>query len=549
MPTTFHRLYHLKQPGTPIAQNLYGERGFFLVGIEQLPEDCSIPTVNLSMGFLQRLLHCLRRKEVVVKKSILFAIVLAVVWWTGGNALASLNDGLVVHYEFESNARDSSGNNYHGAEYGGLRYLNGVIGQAASFDGIDDYVDMGVALGNYSAVSVFAWVKIFNQAGNGNRWLMSTNWDRGDCCGNSEGGFQFAITDGYPSSWIIDSGTVASVVAYPPGIKKQEWHLLGFTWDGFVHKMYCNGVEVSSDPYTGLMGISSKNSLVGAYWDAPGTAVTDLFTGEIDDLRIYDRALSATEIQKLYHYLELAADFGPSGLYIYDGTSKDRISTADPDGLAAYRDKLVANFPGFGLYEYDGSWSKIATNDTQEDMIAVGSSLYVDFGSSGLYRYDGSGWLRLTSADPDGLAGYGGKLVVKFSGLGLYEFAGRWERITTDDGAESMVGVNSTLYVDFGTQGLYQYDGSSWQSINTADPTGLATYANKLVANFPSLGLYEYDGSWNRISNNDTAEGMCGVARILYVDFAAAGLYRYDGENFKRVSTSDCEGMAVADLP
>ena len=53
---------------------------------------------------------------------------------------ADLNDGLVAYYPFDGNANDFSGSGNHGTEYNGVSYRPGVKGQAASFDGIDDYV-------------------------------------------------------------------------------------------------------------------------------------------------------------------------------------------------------------------------------------------------------------------------------------------------------------------------------------------------------------------------------------------------------------------------
>ena len=54
----------------------------------------------------------------------------------------NLSDGLVAHYEFEGDANDSSGNGNHGTEHGGVSYVDGVIGQAGSFDGVDDYINI-----------------------------------------------------------------------------------------------------------------------------------------------------------------------------------------------------------------------------------------------------------------------------------------------------------------------------------------------------------------------------------------------------------------------
>ena len=52
----------------------------------------------------------------------------------------NLVDGLIAHYEFEGNAYDSSGNGNDGEEFGGVSYVDGVMGKAANFDGVNDYI-------------------------------------------------------------------------------------------------------------------------------------------------------------------------------------------------------------------------------------------------------------------------------------------------------------------------------------------------------------------------------------------------------------------------
>jgi hypothetical protein len=58
-----------------------------------------------------------------------------------GIAFADINDGLLAYYPLDANANDASGNRNHGLENGGVSYVTGVIGQAASFDGIDDFIE------------------------------------------------------------------------------------------------------------------------------------------------------------------------------------------------------------------------------------------------------------------------------------------------------------------------------------------------------------------------------------------------------------------------
>jgi len=70
--------------------------------------------------------------------------------------------GLVLHYKFDGDASDSSGNNYHGIEKDGPTYVDGKFGQAIRLDGFDDYVaiqDMNYVGTGHPEVSVCAWIR------------------------------------------------------------------------------------------------------------------------------------------------------------------------------------------------------------------------------------------------------------------------------------------------------------------------------------------------------------------------------------------------------
>ncbi len=212
------------------------------------------------------------------------------------SAFAGIDDGLVVYYEFEGNADDSSVNNYDGIEMGSVSYVDGISGYAASFDGIDDYIDMGIKLGGYSAFSEFAWVKA-DSLESGNNFIVSSNWYKADTPGD-DGGSQLSITNGYIKSWINQPDRTASSVLAGPYVVIGQWHLIGSTWDGSTHRLYFDGAEVTSGAYTGYMGTSAKNSLVASKYY--GAGLTDFFNGDVDELRIYNRALTEQEVEQLY---------------------------------------------------------------------------------------------------------------------------------------------------------------------------------------------------------------------------------------------------------
>ncbi|OHB54611.1 MAG: hypothetical protein A2Y12_09840 [Planctomycetes bacterium GWF2_42_9] len=210
---------------------------------------------------------------------------------------AGIDNGLVLHYEFEGNANDSSGHSFNGTEIGGLTYVQGVSGYAGSFDGVDDYIDISTSLGGYSAFSQFAWVKI-NALQSSSSFIQTSNWYVDDTHGN-DGGFDLAVAAGsYVKSWINQPDRTADSEIANSHVDLNQWYFVGVTWDGSTHRMYLNGTEVASSTYTGYMGTSDKNSLVAA--KHYGDGLTGFLNGNIDELRIYNRALNTQEIEQLY---------------------------------------------------------------------------------------------------------------------------------------------------------------------------------------------------------------------------------------------------------
>lgn len=203
---------------------------------------------------------------------------------------ASLTDGLVAHYEFEGNANDSSGNGNHGIEYGGVSYMSGVIGQAGSFDGVDDYISVShnsiFNLSNSFTISV--WVKISSDAPDSIRIIDKAS-------GGTCNGWNFDTYDsnqpGFRMRLDVSCPWINSTNAFNAG----EWQHLLVSVNNRQATFYLNAQTDGS----GSISQPPSNSL-DLYIGAPHPATSGMFKGEIDDLRIYNRALSETEIQQLF---------------------------------------------------------------------------------------------------------------------------------------------------------------------------------------------------------------------------------------------------------
>ena len=183
---------------------------------------------------------------------------------------------LVAHYEFEGNPDDSKGN-YPGTAVGDPVYAPGKYGQALSLDGVDDHIenvfDPNVV---WPACSVSLWAKtdVFGQTIN--TGLFNNNSDGAD--------FQIAVNgaDGYEYRG-ANAGQMGPV--------SSDWVHLTVSCDGTQTQLYYNGVYVRTVDEARL---DFGQIAVGA------NRVTSLrFAGTIDDVRVYDRALSTAEAAAL----------------------------------------------------------------------------------------------------------------------------------------------------------------------------------------------------------------------------------------------------------
>ena len=220
-----------------------------------------------------------------------------------------LQRGLVAHYEFENNTNDSSSNLSHGIEYGNIDYADGVIGKAANFDGIDDYIghDDVLLFNAGSKYSVSGW---FNTLSGAN--IIDTTTDGLGSSGS--GGLSISIDpiDGrFHVSISSSEGVDNRIGVYEDSQDYQdgEWHHFVVKYDGTLNnagiEIYIDNVKKSPILITYLY--VSDISLVGSEWsEALQIGRTHhlleeyYFSGKIDDLRIYDRILNDLEVNDLY---------------------------------------------------------------------------------------------------------------------------------------------------------------------------------------------------------------------------------------------------------
>jgi type II secretory pathway pseudopilin PulG len=188
-------------------------------------------------------------------------------------------------------AADSSGSGNNGTLVNmtpASDWVAGYIGGGLDFDGSNDYVNCGnnSSLRITSNITVAAWVKTRDCGDNAHNPYVI----KGDHAYALQQGWnnyiEFTIYDGgswYNPSYLVDSSF------------NNVWHHLAGTYNGSQVKLYVDGVLRATTNHTGSIADSSYNVQLGKCAE-----VTDrLYNGVLDDVRIYNRALSATEIAQL----------------------------------------------------------------------------------------------------------------------------------------------------------------------------------------------------------------------------------------------------------
>jgi YD repeat-containing protein len=193
-------------------------------------------------------------------------------------------------------ASDSSGNGNNGT------YLNGVslgaagaipdiADKAASFDGVDDYVQVpNSAALNPTRVSVEAWVKSNTSTWNAYGYIVSHRdaYILHPNVGTKS--LTFNIYDG--SSWAYVTWTA------PDSFDLTQWHHYAGTFDGATMRLFADGAEVASNPWSGNINTSSTNPLyIGR--DDP-SAGPRFGNASIDEAAVYPTALSTSRIASHY---------------------------------------------------------------------------------------------------------------------------------------------------------------------------------------------------------------------------------------------------------
>jgi len=210
----------------------------------------------------------------------------------------SLIFGLVSWWKFDGNILDVKSKN-DGVIGGSPVYDDGELNQGLKFDGEEDYVNISdnFNLDMEDAITISAWIKlddfgsmqkILTKRSDYDGYIFGIKND-GKLYGGIGDGVGFEVTDGVT-------------------ILKDQWYHVSMVYEDYTDRLltYINGTLVENMTTTKSLSVSGEELTIGAQNTYIGSgSVGQFFNGTIDEVAIYNKALTEWEILQLYNSYNL----------------------------------------------------------------------------------------------------------------------------------------------------------------------------------------------------------------------------------------------------
>jgi hypothetical protein len=404
----------------------------------------------------------------------LVIVALTVNWVVGqiGGGAGNLNKGLIGHWTMDQAdlksatvIADRTPNGNNGTIYGATFTTDRreQANKAMNFNGIDDYV----AVNNdgwlpTTALSWGVWIKTPD----------FTNTQRiflGEYATGTKGFNVYIRNSSHEVEFILGNGTTIQSLAADTATVADTWeHWVG-TYNGTTMKMYCNGVEQAT---------TANLSGPIVYFGSGGFVISQAslpFNGSIDDVRIYNRALSPAEVTQLY-------DLGGGEQIMSTGTKNK--------GLVSY-------------WALDEKSEKLGT-----DLVTNGS-----------FTTDTTGWNVVNSAVLSSEAGgQSGNCLKLLNGAAAYGYA--------HNGCTTTI-AGKTYSVNY------------WHKNGTSDPSRIAVGTTSALSDLYDSGSVLSDTDWTERRFSFTATTTASCIRLINGSAVDGQYTYFDEIKLAEVQTAD----------
>lgn len=214
------------------------------------------------------------------------------------NAQNTLLDGLVSYWDFNGDANDKWNNN--DGTIVGASLTTGKINQSYSFDGVDDHInnisDWDYQL-NGNEYTVSSWLYLTRNA---NEWVLWNGSNTQSTTANIGFGFLNRSIN-VIRAWVRDNSINDVYVEFSNTDLLNKWSHHVLVRDNTTLYYYVDGNLVGTDNNSSLSNVIMDETIFGAVWHDSNNAYTSFFNGKIDETGIWNRALTETEVSKLYN--------------------------------------------------------------------------------------------------------------------------------------------------------------------------------------------------------------------------------------------------------
>lgn len=257
-------------------------------------------------------------------------------------------NGLVGYWPFNGNSNDESGNENDGIVNGATLTTDrfGNANSAYYFNGYSSYISVNPSATTYNnGLTISIWVKVSSSYSNVQFFVSKGNDDE---AGHFHLGYNQEDGIFIGDINVLNAG-VNSVTSFP--ISQTQWHHVVFTCDNQSLKMYIDGNFNSS--YVNSEAIESLTSQI-LFGKHVKTKYPYYTCGSLDDIRIYNRALSEQEINELYIESALTVKITPTNNNVSSNSNVQFIATAN-NAIETYQ--WQSNHANYG-------WTDVPENST-----------------------------------------------------------------------------------------------------------------------------------------------------------------------------------------